>query len=214
MVVTIKHRLAQAMMDRHPDIQLSGPGRPENAYLDAERSSNKRGRGASHKPPFFTTVNAMLKGKLVRMKLYGITSFCNQTISGLAKHTPDSNHNFACNLLDCFGTVTNVGCRNQITKNASGLAEARTFAFKLVNTPLGDVRTAVVSTYIAFHENHAPRYVTKSIYRFNRRCELAATILRLAWPSAPRHLYRISCSSWLKLPRNLEVPEHGPDKAT
>jgi ribosomal protein L37AE/L43A len=49
---TIKHKLAQVMMERDASKQLSGRVELDDAYLGGERTGGKRGRGAPGKTPF------------------------------------------------------------------------------------------------------------------------------------------------------------------
>jgi hypothetical protein len=67
---------------------------------------------------------------------------------------------------------------------ASGAKAAKTPRFKWVNTALGNIKTALVGTYRAVREQHAPRYLAEFEYRFNRRYDLGAMIPRLAFVAA------------------------------
>jgi transposase-like protein len=68
---TIKHKLAQVMMERDAGKRLHGRVELDDAYLGGERSGGKRGRGASGKTPFVAAVETTPQGKPVRLKLRG-----------------------------------------------------------------------------------------------------------------------------------------------
>src|SRR5215213_9906998 len=53
---TIKHKLAQVMLERGAERRLHGRVELDDAYLGGERSGGKRGRGAPGKTPFFAAV--------------------------------------------------------------------------------------------------------------------------------------------------------------
>jgi hypothetical protein len=54
----IKHKLAQAMMERDATKPLKGRVELDDAYLGGERSGGKRGRGAPGKTPFVAALRA------------------------------------------------------------------------------------------------------------------------------------------------------------
>jgi len=178
---TIKHKLAQVMMERDADKQLNGRIELDDAYLGGERSGGKRGRGAAGKTPFIAAVETTPEGRPVRLKLRRVNSFCNHAISGFAKRSLDPNCEVVSDGLACFAAVTEVGCRHQVIKTGSGAAAARTPAFKWVNTALGNIKAAITGTYRAIHQKHVPRYLAEFEYRFNRRYDLAAMLPRLTW---------------------------------
>jgi transposase-like protein len=194
---TIKHKLAQVMMERDADKQLSGRIELDDAYLGGQRSGGKRGRGAAGKTPFIAAVETTPEGKPVRLKLRRVTSFCNHAISGFAKRSLDPNCEVVSDGLACFAAVTEVGCRHQVIKTGSGAAAARTPAFKWVNTALGNIKAAITGTYRAIHQKHVPRYLAEFEYRFNRRYDLAAMLPRLTWaavrtPPMPYRLLKLA----------------------
>jgi len=54
---TMKHKLAQVMLERDADTLLGGRVELDDAYLGGERSGGKRGRGSSGKTPFVVAVD-------------------------------------------------------------------------------------------------------------------------------------------------------------
>lgn len=176
---TIKHKLAQVMMERDAEQRLNGRVELDDAYLGGERSGGKRGRGAEGKTPFVAAVETTPDGKPVRLKLRRVTSFCNHAVSGFAKRSLDPTCEVVSDGLACFGAVTDAGCQHEVIKTGSGAAAARTPAFKWVNTALGNIKAAITGTYRAINQKHVPRYLAEFEYRFNRRYDLAAMLPRL-----------------------------------
>jgi hypothetical protein len=62
----IKHKLAQAMMERDAAKPLNDRVELGDAYLGGERSGGKRGRGAPGKTPFVAAVETIPEGKPAR----------------------------------------------------------------------------------------------------------------------------------------------------
>jgi predicted RNA-binding Zn-ribbon protein involved in translation (DUF1610 family) len=194
---TIKHKLAQVLLERDASKRLSGRVELDDAYLGGERSGGKRGRGAPGKTPFVAAVETTPEGKPVRLKLRRVTSFCSHAIAGFARRSLDPKCEVISDGLACFGAVTEAGCQHQVVKTGSGPTAVRTPAFKWVNTALGNIKAAIVGTYRAIHEKHVPRYLAEFEYRFNRRYDLAAMIPRLAWaathtPPMPYRLLKLA----------------------
>jgi len=194
---TIKHKLAQVMLERDADTQLTGRVELDDAYLGGERSGGKRGRGSPGKTPFVAAVETTPEGKPVRLKLRRVTSFCGRAISGFAKRSLDPDCEVVSDGLACFAAVTEAGCRHEVIKTGSGAAAARTPVFKWVNTALGNIKAAITGTYRSISQKHVPRYLAEFEYRFNRRYDLAAMLVRLTkaaaqTPPMPYRLLRLA----------------------
>jgi ribosomal protein L37AE/L43A len=194
---TIKHKLAQVMMERDADERLKGRVELDDAYLGGERAGGKRGRGAPGKTPFVAAVETTPEGKPVRLKLRRVTGFCSRAISGFAKRGLDPDCRVVSDGLACFAAVAEAGCRHEAIKTGSGAAAARTPAFKWVNTALGNIKAAIAGTYRSISRKHVPRYLAEFEYRFNRRYDLAAMLPRLTWaavrtPPMPYRLLKLA----------------------
>ena len=133
------------------------------------------------KPLTVAAVEQMPQGKPVRPKLGQVTSFCETSVAGFAKHSLDPDCTVVSDGLQCFGSVTDAGCDHQAIKTGSGSAAARTLAFRWVNTALGNTKAAITGTYRAISSRYVPRYLAEFDHRFNQRYDLAATIPRLCW---------------------------------
>jgi ribosomal protein L37AE/L43A/transposase-like protein len=178
---TIKHKLAQVMMERDAAKQLSGRVELDDADRGGERTGGKRGRGAPGKTPFVAAVETTPEGKSVRLTLRRVASFCSHAISIFAKRSLDPSCAVVSDGLACFGAVTKAGCAHEVIITGSGAAAARTPGFKWVNTALGNIKAAIVGTYRAIDQKHVPRYLAEFEYRFNRRYDRAAMMPRLLW---------------------------------
>jgi transposase-like protein len=194
---TIKHKLAQVMLERDADRKLTGRIELDDAYLGGERSGGKRGRGSPGKTPFVAAVETTPEGKPVRLKLRRVTSFCSRSISGFAKRSLGPDCEVVSDGFACFAAVVEGGCRHHLIKTGSGAAAARTPAFKWVNTALGNIKAAIAGTYRSISQKHVPRYLAEFEYRFNRRYDLAAMLTRLTkaaaqTPSMPYRLLKLA----------------------
>ena len=194
---TIKHKLAQVMLERGAERRLHGRVELDDAYLGGERSGGKRGRGAPGKTPFVAAVETTEEGKPVRLKLRRVSGFCGRAISGFAERSLDPGCEVVSDGLACFAAVAEAGCRHEVIKTGSGAAAARVPAFKWVNTALGNIKAAITGTYRSISRKHVPRYLAEFEYRFNRRYDLAAMMPRLGWaalrtPPMPCRLLKLA----------------------
>jgi ribosomal protein L37AE/L43A len=176
---TLKHKLAQVMMERDADRRLHGRVERDDACLGGERPGGKRGRGAPGKTPFVAAVETTAEGRPVRLKLRRVSGFRGRAISGFARRGLDPGCEVVSDGLACFAAVVEAGCRHEVIKAGSGAAAARTPAFKWVNTALGNIKAAITGTYRSISRKRVPRYLAEFEYRFNRRYDLAAMLPRL-----------------------------------
>lgn len=176
----MKHKLKQAMLERNASTRLKGKVQMDDAYLGGVRSG-KVGRGAAGKTPFVAAVETTEDGKPHRIILRRVKTFSTAAIRKLASAAFESGAKVVSDGLKCFAAVTQAGCKHTAIVTGSGKKAAQTPAFKWVNTALGNIKAALVSTYRALREKHAPRYLAEFEYRFNRRYELGQMIPRLAF---------------------------------
>ena len=96
----------------------------------------------------------------------------------------------------------------------SGRASKQRLEFRWANTILGNIKTALRSTYHAVRPKCAQRYLSEFEYRFNRRFDLPDIIPRLAYvalgtPPMPGRLLSLSsnptsdCKHTKKLSENV-----------
>jgi transposase-like protein len=176
---TLKHKLAQVMMERNAVKRLKGQVQMDDAYIGGVRSG-RRGRGAAGKTPFVAAVAVTGDGKPDQIILRCVAGFRKAAIGKLARTALAAGADVVSDALKCFTAVTGAGCLHTQIKTGSGPKAAKHPQFKWVNTVLGNIKSAIVGTYRAVRAKHVPRYLAEFEYRFNRRYRLETMIARLA----------------------------------
>ena len=171
---TMKHKLAQVMLERNASKRLKG-----NVQMAA--APGPAAAGAAQKTPFVAAIATTDDGKPDQIILRPVKAFSSFAIRKLASTALNPGANIVSDGLACFAAVTQAGCLHTSIKTGSGKQAARTPAFKWVNTALGNIKAALVGTYRAVREKHVPRYLAEFEYRFNRRYDLKTMIPRLAF---------------------------------
>ena len=179
---TLKHKLAQVMIERNAAKRLKGDVQLDDAYLGGSRSG-KSGRGAAGKTPFVAAVSVTSDGKPDRIVLRRVARFHEIAIAGFARAALEAGAHVVSDGFRSFPAVTEAGYVHIPVKTGSGAKAARNPRFKWVNTILGNIKAAMVGTYRAVRAKHAPRYLAEFEYRFNRRYRLETMIKRLAYVS-------------------------------
>ncbi len=189
---TLKHKLAQAMIERNAVKRLQGDVQMDDAYIGGVRPGI-HGRGAAGKTPFVAAVSITSDGKPDRIVLRRVGRFSKTAIARFAGATLDAGVHAISDGLRCFSAVTTAGCAHTKVKTGSGPKSAKNPRFKWVNTVLGNIKAAMVGTYRAVRAKHVPRYLAEFEYRFNRRYRLETMIDRLAYVSmrTPPMPYRL-----------------------
>ncbi len=179
---TLKHKLAQVMMERNAAKRLQGQVQMDDAYLGGARPG-RRGRGAAGKTPFVAAVAVTGDGKPDRIMLRRVAGFRKIAIAKLAGAALAAGACVVSDALSCFTAVASAGCTHVPIKTGGGSKAAQKPQFKWVNTVLGNIKAAMVGTYRAVQAKHVPRYLAEFEYRFNRRYQLETMINRLAYVS-------------------------------
>jgi transposase-like protein len=193
---TMKHKLAQVMLQPNATKRLQGNVQMDDAYIGGVRSGGI-GRGAAGKTPFVAAIATTDDGKPDQIILRRVAGFSSLAIRTLASAAIAPGAHSVSDGLDCFAAVTQAGCRHTAIKTGSGRRAAQTPAFKWVNTALGNIKAALVGTYRAGRAKHVPRYLAEFEYRFNRRYKLEEMIPRLAFvalrtPPVPYRLLKLA----------------------
>ena len=176
----LKQKLAQVMLERNTDKRLKGDVQMDDAYLGGERPG---AYGREGKTPFLAAVSLTGDGKPDQIVLRRVGRFCNAAIVRVAGAAFETGVHAVSDGLRCFAAVTKAGCTHTAIKTGSGPKAAKHPRFKWVNTVLGNIKAAMVGTYRAVRDKHAPRYLAEFEYRFNRRYRLDTMIARLAYVS-------------------------------
>ena len=177
----MKHKLMQVMVERGEKQRLTGLVQMDDAYLGGERSGGKRGRGASGKTPFVAAVQTSEEGHPQRVKFSVVKGFRNSEITQWAQHHLSDDVHVVSDGLKCFEAVTQSGCTHEAVITGGGRAAVEKPEFYWVNTILGNLKTALRSSYHSFEPKYAQRYLAEFEYRFNRRSSLPDLIPRLAY---------------------------------
>ena len=176
---TLKHKLAQVMIERNAARRLKGEVQIDDAYMGGSRPGTC-GRGAAGKTPFVAAVSMTSDGKPDQIALRRVARFSRTAIARFAGATLEAGVHAISDGFRCFAGVTEAGCAHTPVKTGSGAKAAKNPCFKWVNTTLGNIKAAMVGTYRAVRAKHVPRYLAEFEYRFNRRYRLEAMIDRLA----------------------------------
>jgi transposase-like protein len=189
---TLKHKLAQVMIERNAAKRLKGEVQMDDAYIGGH-SPGTYGRGAGGKTPFVAAVSLASDGKPDQVILRRVTGLSKAAIAKLAGTAFAEGVHAITDALRCFPAVTEAGCTLTQVKTGSGAKAAKHPRFKWVNTVLGNIKAAMVGTYRAVRAKHVPRYLAEFEYRFNRRYRLETMIERLAHVSlrTPPMPYRL-----------------------
>ncbi|WHI45325.1 IS1595 family transposase [Microbulbifer sp. VAAF005] len=193
----MKHKLMQVMMERDHQYKLSGFIELDDAYLGGERTGCKPGRGAKGKTPFVAAVETTKEGRATRIKLSIVKGFRSSEISAWSKKHLCNGSTVISDGLACFNAVTAAGCAHDKIVCGGGRSSVEEPEFYWVNTVLGNLKSALRSTYHAIRPKYAQRYLAEFQYRFNRRFNLSALIPRLVFvslrtPPMPERLLKIS----------------------
>ncbi len=176
----IRHKLAQAMMERDMPKKLAGRIEMDDAYLGGENPGGKRGRGSENKLPFIAV--AETDGKNIqRVQFRRVESFSAAEIEKYACANLVPGSIVVSDGLDCFRAVEKAGCIQLRYVTGGGRGSVLDPSFKWVNTMLSNLKTAISGTFHAIAEHHIPRYLAEFEYRFNRRVDLGSMIDRLAY---------------------------------
>lgn len=192
----MKQKLMQVMLERDFDQPLSGFVELDDAYLGGERTGSKRGRGAADKTPFVAAVQTTSEGNPVRIKLSIVKGFRTSEINVWSHQHLVAGSTVISDGLACFNAVTDAGCIHHKIVCGGGRASVEEPEFYWVNTILGNLKSALRSTYHAIRPKYAQRYLAEFQYRFNRRFDLCGLIPRLAYvalrtPPMPERLLKV-----------------------
>lgn len=192
----LRHKLMQVMFERDQQHRLSGFIELDDAYLGGERTGCKPGRGAEGKTPFVAAVETTSEGLPTRIKLSVIKGFRKSEIAKWVEQHLERGSTVISDGLACFRAVNEAGCTHDPIVCGGGRASIEEPEFYWVNTTLGNLKSALRSTYHAIRPKYAQRYLAEFQYRFNRRFDLSQMIPRLFYvalrtPPMPEKLLKI-----------------------
>lgn len=192
----MKQKLLQVMMERDLKKPLSGFIELDDAYLGGERPG-RPGRGAENKTPFVAAVQTSSQRQPEYVKFQIVDGFRSKTIGNWAKQAFTPGSTVISDGLPCFAAVVSAGCEHDPIVCGGGRASVEEPEFYWVNTALGNLKSALRSTYHSISPKHAARYLAEFQYRFNRRYDLKTITTRLTWvalrtPPMPERLLRLA----------------------
>ncbi len=177
----MKQKLMQVMMERDEKYKLTGFVELDDAYLGGERTGCKPGRGAAAKTPFVAAVETTHEHQPTRIKLTILKGFRSAEIKSWSKRHLSQGCTVISDGLPCFNAVTEAGCEHDRIVCGGGRASVEEPEFYWVNTILGNLKSALRSTYHSIKPKYAHRYLAEFQYRFNRRFDLELLIPRLIY---------------------------------
>jgi ribosomal protein L37AE/L43A len=180
----VKHKLIEVMRQRESSRRLDGRVEIDDAYLGGELVGGKSGRGSENKVSFIAAVQTNDAGHPLFACLRRLV-FTKEAISEWAKSSLCASAQVVSDGLWCFKAVTGIGADHERTVTGGGAASSKLEQFRAVNTLLGNLKTALSGTYHAFDfEKYADRYLAEVQYRFNRRFDLSAILVRLLYAAS------------------------------
>lgn len=137
------------------------------------------------------------QGQPEAIKLQIVDGFRSNSIKSWAKEALVPGSTIISDGLPCFLAVADAGCEHDRIVCGGGRASVEEKEFYWVNTVLGNLKSALRSTYHSIKPKHAQRYLSEFQYRFNRRYDLTSIVTRLAYislttPPMPERLLRIA----------------------
>jgi len=132
---TMKHKIAQVMLERNSSKRLKGTVQMDDAYIGGARPG-QRGRGAAGKTPFVAAVATTEEGKPDQIILRRVAGLSKTAIEMLACTAIDPGAHVISDGLACFAAVTSIGCVHTPVRTGGGPQAAKKPAFKWVNTIL------------------------------------------------------------------------------
>ena len=149
--------------------------------MDDTYLGGKCGRGTGGKTPFVAAVQTNDEGHPQRIKFSVVDDFRKRDIARCAGQHLAAGTHVVSEGIKCFGAVREAGCAYETAISGGGRAAVDKPEFYWVNTVLGNLKTALRSSYHFFDPKYAPRYLVDFEYRFNRRYRLPNLIPRLVY---------------------------------
>lgn len=193
----IKHKLMQVMKEQEDKDSLSGRIEVDDAYLGGKNKGGKRGRGSQNKLPFFAAIQTNDDKHPIKMKLRVIKGFTKGEANEFQEKYLSGQCLLVTDGLACFNYMAGDDHVHQKMNSYENGKFIDHKDFNWVNTILGNLKNALVSTYKANNKKYAQRYLSEFEYRFNRRFNLRSIFKKLlanslATPAMPEQLLRLA----------------------
>jgi transposase-like protein len=200
----MRHKLMSVMAERDAETKLDGRVEMDDAVLGGELSvldGGKQGRGGPNKTPFVVAVATSDSGHPLKLMLHVVPTHDGQSIEAMARARLSPSARVVSDGLGCFRSVTKAGCTHEpVNVSKANNHGEKLVCFRWVNTVLGNIKTAIVSTLKSVAKRYVPRYFAEFEYRFNRRFDLPALLNRLAYVTTrssprPRATLKLACEA-------------------
>lgn len=179
----MRHKLMSVMVEREGSRKLEGRVEMDDAVLGGVKhldEGGKRGRNGPNKTPFVVAVETSDDGHPRRLLLHVVKTHDGENIEAMARAHLSPTARVVSDGLGCFRAVTRIGCGHEPMIAAQLGWSERLPCFRWVNTVLGNIKTAIVSTLKSVNKRYVFRYFGEFQYRFNRRFNLPEMLDRLA----------------------------------
>ena len=170
------------MWERDDSQPLHGTVGMDDACPGGEASGGKRGRGASGKTPFAAPAQASADGRPERPS--PVRGFRIRELEAWARQRLRPGTVARSDEPACFRGVQGAGCEHRPRVTGGGKGSCATPGLTWVNTLPGNVKRAIDGTCHACDPHCAGRCLAELACRFNRRCQLADLVPRLAYVAA------------------------------
>lgn len=186
---SVKHKLMQVMVERDARYKLFGIVTADDAHLGGQNKNGKRGRGSENKQPFIAAVELNKKGNPIHVKLTPVKSFTHSEVEKWALKNLQPGCYVATDGLACFNAFSNFNQINHVKVVMGKDPETgeRPY-FNWHSTIMGNVKSAITSTYRSSRKGYGKRYLAEFQYRINRRFDLETlftSLIRTAANTAP-----------------------------
>lgn len=191
----IKHKLQEVMKEADDQKPLSEFIQVDDVYWGGKHSGGKRGRGAGGKTPFIAALARNKKGHPLFIRFTQVNSFSTeQVIQWGKKHIAPESLVFSDGL-PCFAGLATIDHTHFAINTTNRYKEPDFKFFDWLNTVIGNVKNAILTTHHCINHKHLSRYLGEFCFRFNRRLNLTRLLNSLVYYSVqskpiPEHKLR------------------------
>lgn len=198
---SMKHKLLQAMLECDTQYRPSGVVEFDDVYWGGECHGQTPGRGSPNKTPFVAALSKSHDGHPRALRMNVVESFRKCELAAWAEQFLDPDCIALSDGLGCFRGIAEAGVEHQAVVTGGGAASVELEDFRWLNTIIGNVKNVLHGTYHKASPQHLPRYLAEFCYRFNRRFDLAAMLVRLGraavhTPPMPYRLLSLAEAHW------------------
>ena len=172
----MKHKIMVVMTRREGEKWLSGRAELDDAYLRGSRSGGKRDRGAAGKTPVVAAISTGTGGCPRKLKLAPVRGFRKREIARGAAHWLAPGSTIVTVGLGCWHVLGEGPGSHRQVRTGSGTKAAGVASFKWVNTPLGNIKSAMTGTCRKLGPNHTERYLASFAWRYNLKTMIPSLV--------------------------------------